>query len=98
MSVGRSLQLLIQRVWQAELRAVDVFHVTILTLKKRVRIVTVCHYLGVIMELARTQVRIPTELMAWLKEQAREQNRSMNAQLVEILAQTKRMAACASQK
>ncbi|WP_144573326.1 Arc family DNA-binding protein [Azomonas agilis] len=50
------------------------------------------------MKLARTQVRIPTELMAWLKEQAKEQNRSMNAQLVEILAQTKRMAVCTSQK
>ena len=40
-------------------------------------------------ELARTQVRFPSELMEWLKQQAREQNRSMNAQLVEIIQQAK---------
>jgi hypothetical protein len=40
-------------------------------------------------EQARTQVRFPGELMEWLKQQAREQNRSMNAQLVEIIQQAK---------
>lgn len=38
---------------------------------------------------ARTQVRFPGELMEWVKQQAREQNRSMNAQLVEIIQQAK---------
>ncbi len=45
------------------------------------------------MEVTRTQVRIPADLMDWLKQQAKEQNRSMNAQLVEMLAQLKRKAA-----
>ncbi|MDH0749529.1 Arc family DNA-binding protein [Pseudomonas sp. GD03842] len=40
-------------------------------------------------EQARTQVRFPGELMDWLKQQARDQNRSMNAQLIEILQQAK---------
>lgn len=40
-------------------------------------------------EQARTQVRFPGDLMAWLKQQAREQNRSMNAQLVEIIQQAR---------
>lgn len=40
-------------------------------------------------DLSRTQVRFPGELMEWLKQQAREQNRSMNAQLVEIVQQAK---------
>lgn len=40
-------------------------------------------------DLSRTQVRFPGELMEWLKQQAREQNRSMNAQLVEIIQQAK---------
>lgn len=40
-------------------------------------------------ELARTQVRFPGELMEWLKQQAKEQNRSMNAQLIEIIQQAK---------
>jgi len=39
--------------------------------------------------LSRTQVRFPGELMDWLKQQAKEQNRSMNAQLVEILKQAR---------
>lgn len=38
---------------------------------------------------ARTQVRFPGDLMEWLKQQAKEQNRSMNAQLVEIIQQAK---------
>ncbi len=37
------------------------------------------------MDMARTQVRIPSELMDWLKQVAKEQSRSMNAQLVELL-------------
>ncbi|KAA0995435.1 Arc family DNA-binding protein [Pseudomonas sp. ANT_J12] len=40
-------------------------------------------------ELSRTQVRFPVELMEWIKQQAREQNRSMNAQLVEIIQQAR---------
>lgn len=44
------------------------------------------------MEVTRTQVRIPADLMDWLKQQAKEQNRSMNAQLVEMLAQLRRKA------
>ncbi len=40
-------------------------------------------------ELSRTQVRFPGDLMDWLKQQAREQTRSMNAQLVEIVKQAK---------
>lgn len=40
--------------------------------------------------VVRTQVRIPETLAEWLKEKAREQGRSMNAQLVECLKQIKR--------
>lgn len=40
-------------------------------------------------ELSRTQVRFPGDLMDWLKQQAKEQGRSMNAQLVEIVKQAK---------
>ena len=40
-------------------------------------------------ELLRTQVRFPGDLMEWVKQQAKEQNRSMNAQLIEILQQAK---------
>lgn len=39
--------------------------------------------------LSRTQIRFPGELMEWLKQQAREQNRSMNSQLVEIVEQAR---------
>ncbi|MNN17672.1 hypothetical protein D3C76_982040 [compost metagenome] len=39
--------------------------------------------------LSRTQVRFPGDLMIWLKQQAKEQGRSMNAQLVEIIKQAK---------
>lgn len=35
--------------------------------------------------LARTQVRMPRELMNWLKQQAKEHNRSMNGELVALL-------------
>ncbi|MCV4285112.1 Arc family DNA-binding protein [Pseudomonas capsici] len=42
--------------------------------------------------LLRTQVRFPGELMDWVKHQAKEQNRSMNAQLVEIIKQAKKAA------
>ncbi|WP_367280635.1 Arc family DNA-binding protein [Pseudomonas sp.] len=40
-------------------------------------------------DLSRTQIRFPCELMEWLKQQAREQNRSMNSQLVEIVEQAR---------
>ncbi|WP_324710082.1 Arc family DNA-binding protein [Pseudomonas citronellolis] len=43
-------------------------------------------------QMTRTQVRIPSDLMDWVKKLAREQNRSMNSQLVELLAQLKRQA------
>lgn len=42
--------------------------------------------------LSRTQIRFPGELMEWLKQQARDQNRSMNAQLVEIIQQARAKA------
>ncbi|MFK4075219.1 Arc family DNA-binding protein [Ectopseudomonas khazarica] len=44
-------------------------------------------------QMTRTQIRLPSELMEWVKQQARDQNRSMNSQLVEILTQLKRQAA-----
>jgi len=44
-------------------------------------------------EQSRTQIRLPVELMEWLKAQAREQSRSMNGQLVEILKNAKRAQA-----
>ncbi len=40
----------------------------------------------------RTQVRIPRELAEWLKQQAKENHRSMNGQLVEYLEQKRRQA------
>lgn len=43
--------------------------------------------------VARTQVRLPVDLMDWLKQQAEEHHRSMNAQLVEMLVQMKKRAA-----
>ena len=43
--------------------------------------------------MTRTQVRIPNELMEWIKQQAKEQNRSMNGQIIELLTQLKRQAA-----
>lgn len=46
-------------------------------------------------EQQRTQVRIPRELMDWLKETAKDQSRSMNGQLVEVLKQAKREQASA---
>lgn len=44
-------------------------------------------------QITRTQVRIPSDLMDWVRQQAKEQNRSMNSQLVELLSQLKRQAA-----
>ncbi|PWU30742.1 transcriptional regulator [Pseudomonas sp. RW407] len=44
-------------------------------------------------QMTRTQVRIPSDLMDWVKQQAKEQNRSMNSQLVDLLSQLKRQAA-----
>ncbi|MGH8421885.1 MAG: Arc family DNA-binding protein [Pseudomonas fluorescens] len=45
------------------------------------------------MNTVRTQVRIPAEIIDWLKEQAKADHRSMNGQLVETLVQAKRQAA-----
>ncbi|OYT78232.1 Arc family DNA-binding protein [Pseudomonas sp. PGPPP2] len=42
--------------------------------------------------VARTQVRIPVDLMDWLKQRAREENRSMNAQLIELLKQARKQS------
>ncbi|MNJ21390.1 hypothetical protein D3C77_157400 [compost metagenome] len=39
--------------------------------------------------LSRTQIRFPGDLMSWLKQHAKEQGRSMNAQLIEIIKQAK---------
>lgn len=39
------------------------------------------------MEVIRTQVRIPKEIVDWLKLEAKQDNRSMNAKLVQILEQ-----------
>ncbi len=44
-------------------------------------------------QMTRTQVRIPRDIAEWLKIQAREQSRSMNGQLVELLKQAKRVQA-----
>lgn len=44
-------------------------------------------------QVARTQVRIPADLMEWLKQQARDHHRSMNSELVELLAQLRKQAA-----
>ena len=37
----------------------------------------------------RTQVRFPTDIHQWLTERARRNDRSMNAELVRILRETK---------
>ena len=37
----------------------------------------------------RTQARIPTDIHQWLTERARRNDRSMNAELVRILRETK---------
>lgn len=44
-------------------------------------------------QVTRTQVRIPTALMDWVKKQAKQENRSMNSQLVVLLEQVKSQAA-----
>ena len=44
-------------------------------------------------QVARTQVRIPQDLMDWLKEQAKSHGRSMNSQLIEFLKQARQGAA-----
>jgi plasmid stability protein len=38
---------------------------------------------------AQTQARIPTDIHQWLTERARRNDRSMNAELVRILRETK---------
>lgn len=42
------------------------------------------------MNTVRTQVRIPEELIEWLKEKAKADHRSMNGQLVETLERAKK--------
>lgn len=42
--------------------------------------------------IVRTQVRIPDDLMEWVKQKAKQENRSMNAQLVVFLNQVKSAA------
>jgi predicted HicB family RNase H-like nuclease len=37
----------------------------------------------------RTQVRFPSDIHRWLTERARQNDRSMNAELVRILRETK---------
>lgn len=44
-------------------------------------------------KVTRTQVRIPVDLMAWVKQQASQQNRSMNSQLVVLLEQLRKQTA-----
>lgn len=44
-------------------------------------------------EHVRVTTRFPKEIADWLKALAKEQNRSMNGQLVELLEQLKRQAA-----
>ncbi|MBZ9665740.1 Arc family DNA-binding protein [Pseudomonas sp. LMG 31766] len=44
-------------------------------------------------QVARTQVRIPVDLMDWLKQQAQEHNRSMNSELVQLISEMKKKAA-----
>lgn len=41
------------------------------------------------MEVIRTQVRIPKEIIDWLKLEAKQDNRSMNAKLVQVLKRCK---------
>lgn len=43
-------------------------------------------------QIVRTQVRIPDHLMDWVKKMAKQENRSMNAQLVALLNQLKQAA------
>lgn len=43
-------------------------------------------------QIVRTQVRIPDDLMEWIKQKAKQENRSMNAQLVVFLNQLKSAA------
>lgn len=41
----------------------------------------------------RTQVRFPSDIHRWLTERARQNDRSMNAELVRILRETKEQEA-----
>lgn len=41
------------------------------------------------MDVVRTQVRIPKEIIDWLKLEAKQDNRSMNSQLVQTLKRCK---------
>lgn len=41
----------------------------------------------------RTQTRIPAELADWLKEKAKQENRSMNGQIVQLIREAKQKEA-----
>ena len=43
-------------------------------------------------EYVRVTVRFPKDIAEWLRDQAHEQNRSMNGQLVEFLKRLKRQS------
>lgn len=44
-------------------------------------------------QLIKTQTRIPSDIHRWLTERARQNDRSMNAELVRILRETKEQEA-----
>jgi hypothetical protein len=44
-------------------------------------------------DTVRVTTRYPKEIAEWLKTLAKESNRSMNGQLIELLTQIKRQAA-----
>ncbi len=41
------------------------------------------------MEVTRTQIRIPKDISDWIKLEAKRDNRSMNAKLVQILSEAR---------
>lgn len=43
------------------------------------------------MQIVRTQVRIPKMLIDWLKQEAKQQGRSMNAQLIQLIESNKKL-------
>lgn len=41
-------------------------------------------------KIVRTQVRLPADLADWIKDRARDEERSMNAQIVQYLKEARR--------
>lgn len=41
------------------------------------------------MEVTRTQIRIPKDISDWIKLEAKRDNRSMNAKLVQLLSEAR---------